>query len=179
MPTSLSFAAMSYCALALLFAIGLSLSLACAVPFAALAAVGALLLSRFHAVLFALAVWLINQLVGFGFMNFPYDVPTVAWGIVLGGCTVLAAWAAAWTVSIARQAFSSAIVVLLSFIVASVGFQGMLLVGNVVMLGHLDQFFTADKWGILLTELLSFFAMVGLYQAAVQLRLLPPAVVAE
>ncbi len=71
----------------------LSLELACATPFAALAAVAVLSMTRRDAVAVTITAWLANQAVGFGVLGYPRDVSTVAWGVALGvaGLATLAA----------------------------------------------------------------------------------------
>lgn len=63
--------------------VALSLALACAVPFAALAAVAALTLTRRDALLLVGLAWLANQAVGFGLLHYPWTADTLAWGLVL------------------------------------------------------------------------------------------------
>ena len=82
--------------LALLVAasLGFTFGFACAVPFAAFGAVAALSLSRRDALLLMLALWLVNQIVGFGVMHYTWDTMTVAWGGILGAIAVFSTLAA-------------------------------------------------------------------------------------
>lgn len=61
----------------------------CAAPLAAFSAISAMTLNRRDALLFAGAVWLANQLVGFTFLNYPTDATTLAWGAALGAITLM------------------------------------------------------------------------------------------
>src|SRR6516165_11141655 len=73
-----------------------SLGLACAVPLAAFAAAAALSLSRRDALLLVVLVWLVNQLVGFIFLDYPWTATTFAWGAVLGIVAIIATLAGQW-----------------------------------------------------------------------------------
>lgn len=72
----------------------LTLGFACAVPFAAFAAISAMLMPGMAAFGAILSVWLANQIVGFVGLNYPTDASTVAWGLALGlisvGCVGVA-----------------------------------------------------------------------------------------
>lgn len=61
-----------------------SSALACATPFVALCAVAACTLPRRDAFFVAGAVWAANQLIGFGFLGYPWTASTLGWGAVLG-----------------------------------------------------------------------------------------------
>lgn len=69
--------------------VAFSFGFSCATPLAAFAAISAMTLSRRDALLFAGAVWLANQLVGFTFLNYPTDATTLAWGAALGAITLV------------------------------------------------------------------------------------------
>jgi hypothetical protein len=70
-----------------------SLALACATPFAALAAVAAATLPLRLALITTMGVWLGNQAIGFGVLAYPMTASALAWGPVLGA-SALAATAA-------------------------------------------------------------------------------------
>ncbi len=57
---------------------------ACATPFSALAAAAAFTLRRREAIGLVVFVWAANQAVGFGFLHYPLDGSTLAWGVVIG-----------------------------------------------------------------------------------------------
>lgn len=61
-----------------------SFALACATPFAALAAFAAFKFRPREALLSIGAVWLINQAVGYGCLNYPRTPESFTWGIALG-----------------------------------------------------------------------------------------------
>ncbi len=64
--------------------VAFSFGLACAMPFAALCAVGACTLPRRDAFAVAGMAWLANQVVGFGFLHYPWTGNCLAWGAVIG-----------------------------------------------------------------------------------------------
>jgi hypothetical protein len=73
-----------------------SLGLACAVPLAAFAAIAVLTGNRVEALFLVGAVFLTNQCIGFGLLDYPWTVSTVAWGGVLGLVSVAAVFGAGW-----------------------------------------------------------------------------------
>jgi hypothetical protein len=82
--------------LALLIAasIAFMLGFACTLPFAAFGAVAAMTLPRPDALLLSVAVWLVNQVIGFTVLDYPWDASTLTWGAALGGVAVLSTVAA-------------------------------------------------------------------------------------
>jgi len=67
-----------------------SLGLACAVPLAAFAAVSVLTQRRRAALIFMGAVWFTNQLAGFTVLNYPTDLSTFGWSVVMGVVAIAA-----------------------------------------------------------------------------------------
>jgi hypothetical protein len=88
----------SWLILLLTASVGFTFSFACAVPFAAFGAVAALTLPRRDALLLTVALWLVNQIIGFGFMHYPWGATTFTWGAILGGIAVLSTVAAQATI---------------------------------------------------------------------------------
>lgn len=74
--------------------IGGSLIFACATPFVALATLAAINLKRSDAFALAVIVWLVNQAIGYGVLDYPRTVDSVAWGGAIGIAALLATWAA-------------------------------------------------------------------------------------
>jgi hypothetical protein len=77
---------------------GLSLVYACATPFAALATLAALKTDRRDTALVIGLVWLANQVIGYGYLHYPWTWSSVAWGAAIGvaaGMALLAAVALA------------------------------------------------------------------------------------
>ena len=74
--------------------VALTLGFACALPLAAFATISALAFPPGAAISAVLAVWLANQIVGFGFLHYPIDASTIAWGFTLGVIGLLSLGAA-------------------------------------------------------------------------------------
>jgi hypothetical protein len=72
-----------------------SFAFACATPFAAFAVVAAETLSLSSALLVVLAVWTVNQGIGFGALHYPHDINTILWGLVIGAAALAATLIAA------------------------------------------------------------------------------------
>jgi hypothetical protein len=62
----------------------LSRAFACATPFAALATLSAFTLRRRQSVALIVSVWFMNQLIGFGWLHYPWAPSTFAWGMAIG-----------------------------------------------------------------------------------------------
>lgn len=69
-------------------------ALACVAPFAAVAALAGLTLSRRDALLTVLAFFLGNQAVGFLVLDYPTDAYTIGWGAAMGVAALLAVFPA-------------------------------------------------------------------------------------
>jgi hypothetical protein len=82
--------------------IALSSKLSCATPFAALATLAALQMKRTDGALMIGVVWLANQAVGYGFLNYPHEAQSYAWGLAIG----VAALAAFGAATLASQQFA-------------------------------------------------------------------------
>jgi hypothetical protein len=61
-----------------------TLGMACATPFAALAALAALHMSRRDGLALVGIAWLADQAVGYGLLGYPRTAGSVAWGVALG-----------------------------------------------------------------------------------------------
>jgi hypothetical protein len=74
--------------------VALTLSFACALPLAAFATISALVFQPRAAISAVLAVWLMNQIIGFSLLHYPTDPSTIAWGFALGAIGLLSLGAA-------------------------------------------------------------------------------------
>jgi hypothetical protein len=77
-----------------------SLALACATPFAALAAVAAATLPPRLALVTTMGVWLANQGIGFAVLGYPMTASSLVWGPVLGAAALAATAAAVHVASL-------------------------------------------------------------------------------
>ena len=72
----------------------LSFVFACATPFAAFAVLAAMTLSRPDAIRTTVALWMVNQVIGYGVLGYPRAVSSVTWGLAIGiaavSCTLVA-----------------------------------------------------------------------------------------
>src|SRR6202012_1350818 len=84
--------------------IAASFVFACATPFPALGAVAALFMRKRDAFALTLVNWLANQIIGYGFLHYPQDFDSFAWGAVIGVGAVIATAAAIGTRSLTARA---------------------------------------------------------------------------
>lgn len=75
--------------------LGGSLGISCITPFVALAVALAGTVRLAVALRAMLAIWLLNQLIGFTFLNFPRTPNTFLWGLAIGAAALLSTVAAA------------------------------------------------------------------------------------
>lgn len=135
----------------------LSLALACAAPFAGLAATAALFLSPRHAVAAALVGWAANQAVGYGFLGYPMDSQSFAWGAVLGVSAVTAATAALGSMRLAPAAIAPAV----AFIAAFAAQQATVFAATAILPSHPEAFALAVVAGLFATNALAFAVLAG------------------
>jgi len=72
-----------------------SLVFSCATPFAAFAVLAAAALPLRSALAAIVAVWLVNQAIGFGLLGYPHTLNTAAWGLAIGAAAAVATVVAA------------------------------------------------------------------------------------
>jgi hypothetical protein len=136
--------------------VAFSLVFACATPFAALATMAALNVKRRDAYVLMIAVWLANQLVGYGVLNYPRTLDSFAWGAAIGIAALLATAAA---VAIGSRMTGPAVRVAAGFLAAFAVYQGVLYLASLV-LGGTDTGFTLHViWYVAEVNL---FALAGL-----------------
>jgi hypothetical protein len=142
------------------------LGFGCAVPFAAFGAVAALTMGRWRALSLVVAIWLANQLVGFGILGYPWTADAAAWGAALGIVALLAALAAQWAVRYAGGhgaiAASAA-----AFGAAFVVFEGGLYLVAAALLGGTADYTNAVVTRILEINLAGFVGLLVLNRLAV------------
>ena len=74
--------------------VAFSLGFACAAPLAAFAALAAIRMNRTGAMTLVIAVWLVNQAIGFVFLSYPLDADCIGWGAGIGLASLLSLEAA-------------------------------------------------------------------------------------
>lgn len=130
---------------------------ACAVPFAALGAIAAMTLPRRDALLLTVGLWLVNQIVGFAVLHYPWDETTLAWGAILGGIAVLSTAAA--QAAIRRQGI--AVTAAASFAAAFVAYEGGLYLISATVMGGTEDFAAAIVVRILEINTAGFAALLA------------------
>jgi hypothetical protein len=116
-----------------------SFGLSCACPFAGLGAAAAMTLRGRDAVLLTVAAWLVNQAIGFGLLDYPWDAGTLTWGVVLGAVAVLSTLAALGTI---RQfgGRQNALIAGVVFAAAFIVYEGALFMVSAGALGGVEDF---------------------------------------
>jgi hypothetical protein len=102
--------------------IAASFYFACATPFPALAALAALHLPRRDAFTLIGVTWLANQIIGYGFLNYPTGWDSYAWGAAIGASALVATAAAIGADKLAHHA-PWAVKAVATFAVAFVAYE--------------------------------------------------------
>ena len=119
--------------------VAFTIGFTCAVPFAAFAAATALTLDTRDALLLTIALWLANQIVGFGLLGYPWEGTTLLWGAVLGIVALLSTAAA--RLASARLAGASYGAILIgSFAAAFIVYEGGLYLVSAAWLGGTEDY---------------------------------------
>src|SRR5262249_24065530 len=103
----------------------LSGKFACAVPFAALAALAAHASDRKNGFLLIGVIWFANQAAGFTFLNYPIEFQSIAWGLMLGITALLSLVAARFAID-ALRGFNAFIGAGVAFVAAFCAYEGSL-----------------------------------------------------
>jgi hypothetical protein len=110
----------------------LSGKFACAVPFAALAALGALASDRKNGLLLIGGLWLANQAIGFAFLNYPIEFDCISMGLALGISAVLGLFAARFAASALRR-FNAFVGAAAALVFAFGGYEGSLYAATLLL----------------------------------------------
>jgi hypothetical protein len=106
--------------------IATTFTLACAMPFAALAALAAVHMHRSDALKLMGLVWLANQFVGFTFLHYPQTLTTYLWGAALGTGAISALFGA--DIVLARfQSRSEPVRLAVSYLAGFIAFKAVIL----------------------------------------------------
>jgi hypothetical protein len=146
---------------------------ACAAPFAALAAMAALNLRRPDAFILTLLVWLANQAVGYGLLNYPRTFDSVAWGAALGVAALLATWT---VTSLGPRALRTGPVVgaAIGFLAAFAVYQLALYAASFVLGGSETAFSPAIVWYVFEVNVAALAGLIVLSLAAGAVGLTQP-----
>jgi len=147
-----------------------SLALGCGAPFAAIAALGALVLGRRDAYLAAFFAWVANQAVGFGFLGYPTDPRTLAWGVAIGLSALAAVWSARWIAALLAGASWPAICI--AALAAALIAQQVTILASAQVLGfHPAAFAPAVLFDIAWTNAAAFVLLVAVQMGGAQVNL--------
>ena len=149
---------------------------ACALPFAALAAVAALNSDRTDGMLLLGAIWLTNQVIGFGFLGYPLEAQAVAWGLAMGLGTLTAYFAARACVD-ALAPYGVAAVIAAALPIAFLAYQTVLYAAG-MLLPNGEGAFTYDVLAyVALVEVVAYIVLLTVHRLGVTAGLLAPNVV--
>lgn len=138
-----------------------SFVLACATPFAALAAVAALIMNRRDAFIATAATWVATQAVGYGLLHYPHTWNSVGWGIAIGLGAMIATAVAAG-IGRALRPVSQVFTVLASFAAAFVSFEITLYAATFVLSSDSSAFSLAIVLYILKVNVIAFGGLLVL-----------------
>jgi hypothetical protein len=145
---------------------------ACVAPLIAIAALAGSKMDRGSGFALVIAAWLANQIVGYGFLDYPQTFYSFAWGIAIGFATVLAYLVVrAGTANINPPSLG----LVLGFLVAFTTYE-LALYATGLALSAADGAFAADIVGrIFEINLIAFVGLLALHRLAVSVALLTPA----
>lgn len=146
---------------------------ACAVPFAALAALAALDSDRTDGVLLIGAVWLANQIVGFGFLGYPLEAQALAWGVAMGLGGLAAYFAARATVG-ALSSYGAVAVALAALPTAFLAYETVLYAATFLLPNGEGAFNYGVVTYVGVVEVVAYIALLIAHRLAVVGGLLAP-----
>lgn len=148
-----------------------SYGLACVAPLAAVAALAALTLNRTEGLILVVAVWVLNQVVGFVLLSYPHTPDTYAWGAAIGAATVLGYLAAS---AVAPRTGSALIAAAVAFATAFVVYQIGLYAFGLATAYTGDTFSLAVVGEVLAINAVAYVGFLVIHRAAVALSLVKP-----
>ena len=146
---------------------------ACAVPFAALAALAALDSESSEGLLLIGAVWLANQVVGFGFLGYPLEAQAFAWGVAIG-LGALAAYFAARASVTALASQGSLAIALGTLPVAFLAYEAVLYAASLLLPGGEGAFSYRVIAYVGLVEVVAFIVLLIAHRVAAAAGFLAP-----
>lgn len=148
----------------------LSGKFACATPFAALAALAALDMSKRDGLILVGAMWLSNQIVGFAILGYPHEMQAYAWGVAMGLAT-LAAFGAVHAIKPSLTSLGTVTTVAGSFLVAFAVYQAGVFAATFVLSDGHDAFAFGVVRYVAETNAVAFVALLIVHQIAVGMGL--------
>ena len=147
-----------------------TLGMACATPFAALATLAALHMSRRDGLALIGIAWLADQAVGYGLLGYPRTANSFAWGVILGVGAFVALLAAQALAGRLRDR-GAVLAGGLAFAGALVAYEGVLGAATAVLASGAEAFSLPIVGWVLRVNLLSLLGLLILYRLAVWIGL--------
>lgn len=147
-----------------------TLGMACATPFAALATLAALHMSRRDGLALIGIAWLADQAVGYGLLGYPGTANSVAWGVILGVGAFVALLAAQALVERLRKR-GAVLAGGLAFVGAFVAYEAVLVAATAVLASGSEAFSLPIVGWVLRVNVLSLAGLLILYRLAVWIGL--------
>jgi len=147
-----------------------TLGMACATPFAALATLAALHMSRRDGLALIGIAWLADQAVGYGLLGYPRTANSVAWGVILG-VSAFAALLAARALADRRRGRGGLMTGAAAFVGAFVAYEAVLVAATAVLASGAEAFSLPIVGWVLRVNLLSLAGLLILHRLAVWIGL--------
>jgi hypothetical protein len=147
-----------------------TLGMACATPFAALATLAALHMSRRDGLALIGIAWLADQAVGYGVLGYPRTGNSVAWGVILG-VAAFAALLAAQALAERARARGGLVVGAAAFAGAFGAYQAVLFAATAILASGAEAFSLPIVAWVLRVNLLSLAGLLILYRLALWIGL--------
>ncbi|MGH7349960.1 MAG: hypothetical protein ACREI6_08070 [Candidatus Rokuibacteriota bacterium] len=147
-----------------------TLGMACATPFAALATLAALHMSRRDALLLIGVAWIADQAVGYGLLQYPRALSSFAWGVTLGVAAFLALIAACALAGRFR-ARGNVTAGAAAFAGAFIAYQAVLVIAAAVLPNGSEAFSAPIVGFVLRVNLLSLAGLLILHRLALRIGL--------
>ncbi|MEQ1669406.1 MAG: hypothetical protein ABL893_00970 [Hyphomicrobium sp.] len=158
-------------ALVAALSIGSSLMMACAAPLVAVAALAAISTNQREGLAMVMLAWLSNQIIGYGFLNYPMDFNSFAWGAALGLATFAGFFAARYALTLSASPMVSAAV---AFLAAFVAYEAAIYAAGAVLGGAEAAFTLSALTYIFQVNVIAFAAIALIHRAALALALIEP-----
>jgi len=147
-----------------------TLGMACATPFAALATLAALHMSRRDGLALIGIAWLADQAVGYGLLGYPRTANSLAWGVILGVGALVALLAAQALADRVRER-GAVVAGASAFAGAFVAYQAVLVAATAGLASGAEAFSLPVVAWVLRVNLLSLAGLLILYRLAVWIGL--------
>jgi hypothetical protein len=147
-----------------------TLGMACATPFAALATLAALYMSRRDGLALIGIAWLADQAVGYGLLGYPRTANSVAWGVILA-VGAFVALLVAQALADRVRARGAVLAGAAAFAGAFIAYQGVLVAATAVLASGAEAFSLPIVAWVLRVNVLSLAGLLILYRLAVWIGL--------